>query len=86
MANEPAFNPNAGGRLRAAPHLSAAAQAGPGGVPERPDEFPRPGLPGRPGRPDGPSPAGPDPGPVPPTRVWLDPHAAWRDQLYERLL
>ena len=86
MANEPAFNPNAGGRLFAAPYLSAPAQAGPGGVPERPDEFPRPGLPGRPGRPDGPSPAGPDPGPVPPTRVWLDPDAAWRDQLYERLL
>jgi ATP-dependent Clp protease protease subunit len=23
---------------------------------------------------------------VPPTRVWLDPHAAWQDRLYERLL
>jgi ATP-dependent Clp protease protease subunit len=23
---------------------------------------------------------------VPPTRVWLDPHAAWQDTLYERLL
>jgi ATP-dependent Clp protease protease subunit len=23
---------------------------------------------------------------VPPTRVWLDPHPAWQDQLYERLL
>jgi ATP-dependent Clp protease protease subunit len=23
---------------------------------------------------------------VPPTRIWLDPHAAWQDTLYERLL
>jgi ATP-dependent Clp protease protease subunit len=23
---------------------------------------------------------------VPPTRVWLDPHAGWQDKLYERLL
>ena len=95
MAKEPVFIPNAGGRLRAVPHLLASAQAGPGGVPGRPDEFPRPGgpdgpggpgRPSRPGRPDAPSPAGPDPGPVPPTRVWLDPHAAWQDQLHERLL
>ena len=92
MARKPVFIPNAGGRLHAAPHLLAAAQAGPGGVPGRPDEFPRPGRPGSPGspgspgRPDGPFPARPDPGPVPPTRVWLDPHAVWQDQLYERLL
>ena len=35
-------------------------------------------MPGEPG------PGGP--GPVPPTRVWLDPHTAWQDTLYERLL
>jgi len=28
----------------------------------------------------------PDPGPVPATRVWLDPQAGWHDTLYERLL
>lgn len=28
----------------------------------------------------------PDPGPVPPTRVWLDPYADWQGRLYERLL
>src|SRR5690348_4533663 len=46
-------------------------------------EIPWPGgpLPGRP-----PSPGRPDPGPVPPTRVWLDPHAGWQEKLYERLL
>src|SRR5580704_3039021 len=48
-------------------------------------EFPWPGQPS-PGTP--PSPGGPkqDPGPVPPARVWLDPHAGWQDTLYERLL
>ena len=48
-------------------------------------EFPWPGQPS-PGTP--PSPGGPkqDPGPVPPSRVWLDPNAAWQDKLYERLL
>ncbi len=48
---------------------------------------PRPGtpLPGTP-FPGTPSPGGPDPGPTPPTRVWLDPHTAWQDKLYERLL
>jgi ATP-dependent Clp protease, protease subunit len=58
-----------------------------------PGEFPRPGdpefperqFPGRqfPGWPGTPS---QDPGPVSPTRVWMDPHAAWQDKLYERLL
>lgn len=31
-------------------------------------------------------PAAPGPDPVPPTRVWLDPHADWQGTLYERLL
>jgi ATP-dependent Clp protease protease subunit len=44
-----------------------------------------------PGRPQSPgwqwSPLGrPEPGPVPPTRVWLDPQAGWQEKLYERLL
>jgi ATP-dependent Clp protease, protease subunit len=47
-------------------------------------EFPWPGQPSPgtppPGRPQQ------DPGPVPPARVWLDPHAGWQDTLYERLL
>ena len=47
-------------------------------------EFPSwPGSP-PPGRPQ--PPTGPEPGPVPPTRVWLDPNAGWQDTLYERLL
>jgi ATP-dependent Clp protease protease subunit len=53
--------------------------------------FPGPGIPfpgipfpGRPS-PGTPSPGGPGPGPVPPARVWLDPHAALQDELYERL-
>lgn len=32
------------------------------------------------------TPGTPDPGPVPPSRVWLDPHIAWQDKLHERLL
>ncbi len=56
---------------------------------------PRPGEPGWPSRPDIPlMPGVPDrpssppqsPGPVPSTRVWLDPHADWKNALYERLL
>lgn len=59
---------------------------------------PRPGEPGWPSRPSGPgtplTPGTPDwpssppetPGPVPPTRIWLDPHADWKAALYERLL
>ena len=42
-------------------------------------EFPWPGRPS-PGRPKE------DPGPVPPARVWLDPHAGLQDRLLERLL
>jgi ATP-dependent Clp protease protease subunit len=45
-------------------------------IPWSPGPFP--GRPQPPGR--------PDPGPVPPTRVWLDPQAGWQDRLYERLL
>jgi ATP-dependent Clp protease, protease subunit len=52
-------------------------------------EIPRPGgrpLPGggpwSPGQPD----PGSVPGPLPPTRVWLDPQAGWQEKLYERLL
>ena len=51
----------------------------PGGDPEIP--WPGGPLPGRP-----PSPGRPDPGPVPPTRIWLDPQTGWQDTLYERLL
>lgn len=56
-------------------------------------EFPWPGrpfpgqpLPGQPlpGRP--PFPGRPGPDPVPPARVWIDPHAGWQDRLFERLL
>src|ERR1700758_4346096 len=66
-------NPNASGSLR-------GATFPPGG--DDPD-FPWPGAP-LPDRPQ--SPGTPGPGPLPPTRVWLDPHAAWQDTLYERLL
>jgi len=61
----------------------------------RPEEFPWPGgpsvpgtpPPGRPSYPWGPpSPGTPGPDPVPPARVWLDPHAGWQDMLSERLL
>jgi ATP-dependent Clp protease, protease subunit len=67
------ISPNGFGRLR-------GATFPPGG--DEP-EIPWPGgpLPDRP-----PSPGRPDPGPVPPTRVWLDPHGGWQEKLYERLL
>src|SRR6516225_12462445 len=48
-------------------------------------EFPWPGQPS-PGTPPSPGRPKQDPGPVPPARVWLDPHAGWQDALYERLL
>ena len=68
------------------------ASAGPHGIiaprGEGPPEFPWPGPavpdtppPGRPSFPGTPS-----PGPLPPTRIWLDPHAGLQDTLYERLL
>jgi ATP-dependent Clp protease protease subunit len=56
--------------------------------PPFPPGFPpgSPGSPGVPGSPPG-SPGSPGtPGPVPPARVWVDPHLAWQDKLYERLL
>lgn len=54
-------------------------------VPPQPGKPDGPGRPSAPGAPDWPA-VPPDPGPVPPTRIWLDPHAAWKDKLYERLL
>jgi ATP-dependent Clp protease, protease subunit len=79
--------------------FGATSRGGPEwpGRPDRPDEFPSPGQPGRPyplfpsppGTPGTPAPGDPGPGgpgPVPPTRVWLDPHTAWQDSLYERLM
>ncbi len=67
--------------------LGRVVQSRSGQGPEFP-EFPWPGpeFPGTPppGRP--PFPGTPAPGPVPPTRVWADPHAGWQDTLHERLL
>lgn len=54
------------------------------GRPDGPGEFPPPGFPA-PGAPPG-EPGPGAPGPLPPSRVWLDPHAAWQDALRERLL
>ena len=74
---------------------SLAARAHIPGIPPRPGEPgwpspppgpgvpPTPSVPGVPGFPSAPP---SDPGPVPPTRVWLDPHADWQGALYERLL
>ncbi len=85
--------PNEPRRLPSAPVARPGVQAtfpgGHGRDPDRPDEFPRPGRPDWPGVPGFPSPGMPrpgEPGPVPPTRVWVDPHAAWQDRLFERLL
>ncbi|HUN36703.1 MAG TPA: ATP-dependent Clp protease proteolytic subunit, partial [Trebonia sp.] len=79
------------------PQSAAASLPGQPGEPGRPDipgrpwdpgippGAPRvPGAPGFPGRPGAPLPGAP--GPVPPTRVWADPHADWQDLLYARLL
>jgi ATP-dependent Clp protease protease subunit len=77
-------------------HLTARAHIP--GIPPRPGDPgwpspppgpgvpPTPGIPPTPGVPGFPSAPPPDPGPVPPTRVWLDPHADWQGALYERLL
>lgn len=57
--------------------------------PGQPDQPGRPGSPGQPDWPIGPRwPATPQPrqDPVSPTRVWIDPDAAWQSKLYERLL
>jgi ATP-dependent Clp protease, protease subunit len=68
-------NPNEFGRLP-----SATFPPG-GGGPEIPWPIgPQPRRPSSPGRP------APDPGPVPPTRVWLDPDRGLPDPLAERLL
>jgi ATP-dependent Clp protease protease subunit len=58
----------------------------PGGGSEPEIPWPGPSFPGRP-QPGGPSfPGGPPPAPALPARVWIDPHAGWQDQLFERLL
>jgi ATP-dependent Clp protease, protease subunit len=77
-------SPNGRGRLPGGPLPHGVA--GPGG-PQFPPEIPPPGTPppGTPA-PGTPPPGRQDPGPVPPARVWLDPHAPWQDKLYERLL
>jgi len=56
------------------------------GIPPRPGEPGWPGTPLIPGWPATPPPARPEPGPVPPVRVWLDPLADWQASLYQRLL
>jgi ATP-dependent Clp protease, protease subunit len=93
------ISPNVPGRLPTHPLLPGAASPRAGASRAQAGDFPDPWRPDRPGRPGGPEfpspgtppspwPGGPqqDPGPVPPTRVWLDPHAAWQATLYERLL
>ena len=61
-------------------------------VPPRPEEPGRPGTPSNPGWPGTPLtpswPTVPPPtqDPLPPTRIWLDPHADWKAKLHERLL
>ena len=54
--------------------------------PYGPGAPPGPGIPPAPGIPGFPSAPPPVPGPLPPTRVWLDPDAGWKGALYERLL
>ena len=65
-------------------HIPGVPRPGEPGWPSRPSAV-IPGTPLTPG-PGLPSAPPPDPGPVPPTRVWLDPHADWKSKLYERLL
>lgn len=73
------------------PGARARIPGGPGqpGEPNWPGD---PRWPGGPGRPDAPITPGwparqPFPEvPVSPTRVWMDPHADWKNQLYARLL
>jgi ATP-dependent Clp protease, protease subunit len=90
-------SPNVRGRLRTAPLLPGVAGPHASARQDPPGGFPDPGWPGRPGGPEIPlpgvpspgtprSPGRPEPGPLPPARVWLDPHTAWPDKLYERLL
>ena len=56
------------------------------GWPSTPSPPSIPGSPLTPGVPGWPSTPPLVPAPVPPTRVWLDPHADWKSKLYERLL
>jgi ATP-dependent Clp protease protease subunit len=90
-------SPNVRGRLRTAPLLPGVVGPHASARQDPPGGFPDPGWPGRPGGPEIPlpgvpspgtprSPGRPEPGPLPPARVWLDPHTAWQDKLYERLL
>jgi ATP-dependent Clp protease, protease subunit len=65
-------------------HIPGVPRPGEPGWPYRPSAPSVPGTQPTPGSPDLPS--TPDPGPVPPTRVWLDPYADWQGKLYERLL
>src|SRR6201987_3116141 len=67
-------------------HIPGVPRPGEPGWPSRPSTPSIPGIPLTPGSPDHPSAPAADPGPVPPTRVWLDPHADWQGKLYERLL
>ena len=67
-------------------HIPGVPRPGEPGWPSRPSTPSIPGIPLTPGGPDHPSAPTSDPGPVPPTRVWLDPHADWQGKLYERLL
>ena len=67
-------------------HIPGIPRPGEPGWPSRPSTPFIPGAPLTPGAPDLPSEPPSAPGPVPPTRVWLDPHADWTSKLYERLL
>ena len=73
------------------PGLRARIPGGPA-QPGEPDWPGDPRWPGGPRRPDVPVPPGwpatppPVEAPSSPTRVWMDPHADWKNQLYERLL
>jgi ATP-dependent protease ClpP protease subunit/transcriptional regulator with XRE-family HTH domain len=85
----PAISPESPtGRPIVTPQTGRPADAPvPQGQTGQPEELPRPGWPGAPGRPGGPGGPPPGgPGPVPQTRVWMDPHADWQDLLYARLL
>jgi ATP-dependent Clp protease protease subunit len=68
-------------------HFSRPFPSGSSGFPP---EFPPPGEPGGPRFPGIPgipgAPGAPEPGAVPPTRVWMDPHVAWQENLQARLL
>src|ERR1700722_5241772 len=74
------MNNSTAARGRIEPEFPWPGRPQPGGPqPGRPlPGEPRPGWPAPPGR--------PEPGPLPPTRVWLDPQSGWQEKLYERLL